>query len=231
MRQLSLILFLSFCSLLAFGQRQQKNLPHYDERPFDFGFAVGLNYYDFRMIPIRDLAGLEGYYNWETTVQPGYTISIISKLRLSEHWELRFTPGFASTERILEFDVVNRFTQNRMAVERKIQSAFLDFPFHFKFRSDRIDNYRLYLLGGLKYSLDLSSDEDVRDDRVFKLRQNDYYYEFGFGVDIYFEYFKFSPQIIASFGLNNQRVEDGTFLVEGLQGVQTRAILINLTFE
>jgi hypothetical protein len=89
----------------------------------------------------------------------------------------------------------------------------------------------LYLLGGPKYALDLSSDEDVQDDRVFKLRSSEINYDLGVGIDIYFEFFKFSPQIIYSFGITNQKVDDGTFFAAGIESLNTRALLINFTFE
>ncbi len=217
------------CSVQA--QRRLKNQPTYDQRKLHFGFSIGLNYYDFKVDEIANLNELTGYYNITTEVEPGYTILIISNLRLGDNSDLRFTPGFASTVRRINFDILDPRTEELVTEMRQIESAFLEFPLEFKYKSDRVDNYRLYVLGGVKYSLDLSSDEDIEDDRVFKLRQNDYSYELGFGVDIYFEYFKFSPQIRATFGVSNTKVEDGTFLVEGINTLQTRAILINFTFE
>ena len=100
-----------------------------------------------------------------------------------------------------------------------------------KYRSKRVDNYGLYVTTGFKYNLDLSSNENVEDDRLFKIRGNDLGYELGFGIDMYFEFFKFSPQIKATFGVNNLLVQDGTFYVEGIERLETRAILLNFTFE
>jgi hypothetical protein len=227
------LLILICLSLAATAQRKAlKNNPKYDRKPLHFGFSIGINYYDFKLQNIADLsADLPGYYNVRSSTAPGYSIHIISNLRLSDHWDFRFNPGFTSTVRSLEFDVVNRFTERRETVSRDIESSFLEFPFHFKFKSDRVGNYRLHLIGGPKYAIDLASDENVVDDRVFKIKSNNISYEIGFGTDIYFEYFKFSPQIIANFGINNIRVEDDTFLAAGLESIQTRAILINFTFE
>ncbi len=227
-------LFILGCSLNLSGQlsRGIKNQPRYDRKPLHFGFSVGLNYFDFRHRYIADLPGqVPGYYNLKSVTAPGYSIAIISNLRLGDHWDLRFNPGFASTVRRLEFDVINQFTQERETEEREIESSFMEFPIYLKFKSERIGNYRLYLLAGPKYALDLASDEDIEDDRVFKLQQDDLSYDLGFGVDIYFEYFKFSPQIIYSFGVSNLKVEDRTFLVEGINALNTRALLINFTFE
>lgn len=218
--------------LAANAQRGRlKNQPTYDERKLHFGFSLGLNYYDFKVDEIADLNRVNGYYNVTTEVEPGYTILIISNLRLGQNADLRFTPGFASTVRRINFEILDPRTEELITAQREIESSFLEFPVEFKFKSNRVDNYRLYVLGGLKYSLDLASDEESEDDRVFKLTQNTFAYELGFGVDIYFEYFKFSPQIRASFGINSNRVPDGTFLVEGINTLQTRALMINFTFE
>lgn len=226
-----LLLFLSL--LLAgasYGQGRLQNMPRYDTRALHFGFSIGVNYMGFKIDPIRNLAALPEFKNVKDVIEPGYTISIISNLRLGHHFDLRFLPGFASTVRNLEFQVLN--DQDELVLEeRSIESAFMEFPLHLKFKSERIGNYRLYVVGGVKYALDLSSDEDSQDDRVFKLQQDDFGYQAGIGIDIYFEYFKFSPQLIATFGATNLRVADGTLLVAGIESIQTRSILLNLTFE
>jgi hypothetical protein len=225
-----LILFVAG-SISTYAQRRLKNQPTYDQRKLHFGFSLGVNYYDFKVDEIRNLNELTGYYNVTTEVEPGYTILIISNLRLGDNSDLRFTPGFASTVRRINFEILDPRTETLVTERRQIESSFLEFPVEFKYKSDRVDNYRLYVLGGLKYSLDLASDQDVDDDRVFKITEDNYAYELAFGIDIYFEYFKFSPQIRASFGFTNSRVGDGTFLVQGINTLQTRALLINFTFE
>ena len=230
LRYLAIVLLIMGCGAL-FAQSRPKNQPKYDRKPLHFGFSLGLNYYDFHIQEIGDLASLDGFYSVESNVSPGYTIRIVSNLRLSDYWDLRFCPGFAATERELIFDVQDPDEDDRELVSRSIESSFIEMPLLLKFKSERINNYRLYVLGGAKYNLDLSSNEDVVDDRIFKLRRNDLFYEFGFGIDIYFEFFKFSPQIVGSWGFADLMVEDGTFLVEGINRLESRSIMINFTFE
>jgi hypothetical protein len=230
LRSLAVLLMMLSTGLLL-AQSKPKNQPKYDRKPLHFGFSLGINYYDFHIQEIPDLPSLESYYSVESNVSPGYTIRIISNLRLGDYWDLRFCPGFAATERELIFDVQDPDEDERELISRSIESSFIEMPLLLKFKSQRINNYRLYVLGGAKYNLDLSSKEDVVDDRVFKLRRNDLFYEFGFGIDIYFEFFKFSPQIVGSWGFADLMVEDGTFLVEGINRLESRAIMINFTFE
>lgn len=230
MRTTFLLIFVLGAATIQ-AQRLPKNMPRYDEKPLHFGFSLGFNYFDFNIEEIRDLAALEGYYSVRSEVAPGYTIRIISDLRLGDFWNFRFTPGFASTERTLIFDVIEPISEERQEVTRKIESSYIELPVALKWKSERIRNYRLYVLGGGKYNIDLASKADIKDDRIFKVQQHDFAYEFGFGVDFYFEFFKFSPQIKASWGFADLLVDDGTFYVEGIHKLETRAILLNFTFE
>ena len=223
---------LALFTIAASGQKLPKHQPKYDYKPIHFGFMLGINYYDFHVQTIEDLSVIEpGYYSVRTETAPGYSIGIIANLRLSDHFDLRFIPTFSATERTLIFDVIEPITDRRMEVKRDITSSFIDFPLELKWKSERVKNYRLYVLGGVKYSYDVSSNEDVEDDRVFKIPHNDLAYEFGFGVDIYFEFFKFSPQIKGSWGFADLIVDDGTYYIQGLHRLESRGVFINFTFE
>lgn len=209
---------------------QLRNQPLYDKTGLHFGFHIGLNWYNFNM-DLKDLSTVDGMFSVRSNALPGYNINIISNLRLSEHLDLRFTPGFAATVRELEFDMIDPRTDQRTLIRRQVESSYVQFPLHLKFKSERIDNYRLYLMGGVRYANDLASKAKVVDDNLFKLQRHTADYEVGFGADFYFEYFKFSPQIRAAWGLTNLLVQDGTPQVSAFDGIRNRAVLINFTFE
>jgi len=208
-----------------------KNQPKYDKKILHFGFCLGIFTNNFKINPVEDLSTVPGYYGFTLNPEPGYKIGIITNFRLSEQWDFRYIPSFATSQRNIIFDVTDPITGERKMVERDIQSSFVENPFELKFKSDRIDNYRWYLLGGVKHSLDLASKKKVEDDNIFKIENNDFAVEFGLGLDFYFEFFKFSPQIKTSFGVRNLKVEDGTYLVEGIDELYSRSIIINFTFE
>jgi hypothetical protein len=59
------------------------------------------------------------------------------------------------------------------------------------------------------------------------------YYEVGFGIDFYLEYFKFSPSIRGVFGLNDELIRDNdpnSPWTSRVDAMQTRGIFINFTF-
>ena len=231
MRMIRIVTLLIALPLVLSAQRGRlRNQPKYDTKPLHFGFSLGINYSDF-YIREYDLTSIPGYYAVRSEVKPGYTIRIVSDLRLADNLALRFVPGFSATVRNLYFDVNDRFSGRRSTVFREVESAFIEVPWELKFRGDRMDNHRWYLLAGLKYTLDLASKMDTKEEEFFKLNRNDLGYEIGVGVDIYFEYFKFSPQLIATFGQADLLIQDGTLLVDGIRSIHTRAVLINFTFE
>lgn len=230
-KKLIILALLGLTTLPALAQRGVENQPHYTERRVHFGFLLGFNFYDFNIEQIENLSTVPGYFSVRSTVNPGYNINIITNLRLTRYLDLRFLPGFASTNRVLTFDVLSPTTGERVQVPREITTSALEFPLEFRYRAKRINNFGMYLLGGVKYNKDLASKEDSEDDRLFKIASNDLFYELGFGLDFYFEFFKFSPQIKASWGFSDLLVQDGTFLVEGIHRLESRSLLLCLTFE
>lgn len=218
--------------MLGLAQRGKlQNQPKYDNRPLHFGFCLGINTYDFKIQPKQDLAAVPGVYNMFTTPQPGYSIGIISNLRLGNYFDLRFVPTFSSTVRRITFDMDDPITNKRFEKEYQVESSFIQFPFELKFKSERINNHRWYVLTGFEFATDLASKEKVDDDTIFKIKRNNASLQAGIGVDIYFEYFKLSPQIKYSWGINNMLVEDGTVPVSGIDKLLSRCFLINFTFE
>lgn len=219
------------CVHSAEAQRKKlQNQPKYDRKPLHFGFTLGINYMDFH-IRTKDLVNYPEVFRVFSTVNSGFNIGIVSDVAFNENLNLRFIPAFATTSRTLNFEIEDSLTNRRAFVIREIESAFIELPLEVKFKSDRINNYRFYLLGGVKYALDLASNEDVRDPEIFKIKSRDFGYELGFGMDIYFEFFKMSPQVKATFGQANLNVDDGTLYSEIIERLETRSVLFQVTFE
>ena len=220
MKKLSayLILILLLGTQGVFAQRRLNkklvNQPKYDYKILHFGFELGINYIDFNIDQVEDLQNIPGLYGIESKSQPGFTLLLISDLRLSNHLNLRFTPGISYTQRDMHFRLYDPVT-GYYERSKTVESTFIEFPFYLKFKSVRLGNGRSYVFGGAKYMIDMASQEKVDDPDLFRVKRHDFSYEVGWGVDIYFEYFKFSPQIKATFGVNDVLVTDGTIFTEG----------------
>ena len=208
---------------------QTLNLPRYDSKPVHFGFILGINQMDFRVRHATQFPA--SVFNVQSVSQPGFLVGIVSNFRLNDHMDIRHVPTYSAGERLLRFDALDPTTGQRRWIDKKIESSLVLLPLELKLKTDRIGNHRWYAIGSVNYSLDLASKAKVVDDRLFKLQQQDWGYDIGVGIDLYFEYFKFSPQLRYQFGQGDLRVQDGTNYVASLNGLQSRCTYIVFTFE
>jgi hypothetical protein len=80
---------------------------------------------------------------------PGFTVGIISSLRLSRDLNLRFLPGLSFGERQLMYNYDVWETDYYLPLQYySIKSTFLDFPLLLKYKARRINNDRPYLIFG-----------------------------------------------------------------------------------
>ena len=161
-------------------------------------------------------------------------MGLIGELRINEFLDARFEPGLLYTQRILGFP---GFTTEAEAL-RDVRSTYIRFPLLLKASARRFGNWKPYITGGVYTSMNLGSNEDSLDDNSsgqFRMKKNVYGYELGFGIDIYTEYFKFSPSIRGVFALTDDHVcpddDPNSPWTGNINAMRTRGFFINFTFE
>lgn len=230
---ISPILFLAIFIFINPAQAQRRKVQNnskYDLRTLHFGFTLAINSTDFRIKHIGDFAQLDSLYVLESIPAKGFNLGPLADLRLGQYFNLRFLPALSFAQR----DLYYTFKSGSVS-KRTVESTFIDFPLDLKYKSARINNYRMYVLGGFKYSLDIASQADVEDEvkgkESVKIKKNDYGYEFGFGIDFYLEYFKFSTEVKMYNGLTNVLVQDNTAFSSPIDKLYSRVFLISFNFE
>ena len=225
-----LLLFFYSNSFSQTQGRKVENLQNFDKQKIHFGYFIGFNQYNFKI-------NYKKNPNYTTQVEEelGLNIGLIGDIRLGEYLNLRFEPGLQTNKSALKFNERSNFTQNSDTL-RSIKSTFIHLPLLLKFSSKKINNFRPYLIGGISTSFNLSSNENSPEDNknnVFRLKSNTLYYELGFGIDFYLQYFKFSPSIRGLFSVKNELVPDNDLespWTGNIDKLSTRGIFINLTF-
>lgn len=224
--------FVLLCSLSGYAQKEKmKNLQFYDYHILHFGFSLGLNKTNFNVQPRDNFYAFDSLYVIESIPQNGFNIGIVSDLRLGEYLNLRFIPGLSFPNRQINYTFV---TPGKTYTHKKqVESTFLYFPLNLKYKSARHNNYRVYVMGGANFAYDLASKADAVEDlnNPIRLRKNDLLYEFGVGIDIYFEYFKFSPELKYSIGTFNMLEPSKNIYSNALKGLTSRVFLLSFTFE
>ena len=224
---------LSFLLSSAFAQRNKiESLPKYDKQIIHFGFMLGLNKTDFVVKRIGEFTYLDSVYVVEVRPQSGFNLGIVTNLRIGEHLDFRFVPDLAFSERDLDYSIyVNTIFES--VVTKKVESTFLEFPFELKFKSNRVGNYRAYVLGGARYTIDMVSQAKVesKDKDFVKINRNDYGYTIGAGFDFYMQLFKLALEIKMYHGVKNLLVADPKIYSRSLNSLHSKIFLISLTFE
>ena len=246
-------LFLSIISFLfAFSALAQPiterglNLPTFYQRKLHFGFSLGFNQTDFRIHTVpnsqlthalhdsirypNDTVNLKAI---RSKADPGFNLGIIVDYRLHQYVRLRFLPGvsFASRTLFYDFEGVRKGSRSFTAT-RKTESAFILLPVNLKLQSKRIRNFGVYVISGATYSIDLASGKkDKASADVVRLKQTDYYFDAGGGVDFYFPYFKFAIELKMSTGLKNILIQDGTEFTSPINKLNSHVFLVSITFE
>lgn len=226
------------------AQRQVvKNLTTFDDKRLHFGFSLGLNALDFSIQHYNTIGDNPHFdpVNIETvdgqpiianrkiradvaTLTPGFTVGIVTNLRLTESLDLRFLPGMSFGERKLTYNIPIEDMTDPLAKEYySIKSTFLDFPLLLKYKAKRMNNQRPYLIGGPAYRIDIS--KTGKDDLV-RLNPFSVYVEAGMGWDMYLQFFRLSTELKFSFGLNNI-LDNGPSGTNGASGSSQKQVYTN----
>jgi hypothetical protein len=233
-KRVSIFGFFILFSIAFSAQRERvEYLPTFDKKLIHYGFYLGLNQNDFKL-NLRE----SPISNADITVESsaGFNVGLIVDLRLHKNLSLRLEPGLVSNTKRILFNHLNTSNIPQDSI-RDIGSTYLHIPLVFKFSTDRYKNIRPYLLGGISYDHNFSSNERNQDDNSsgeFRMKTHNFMYEVGVGIDFYLYYFKFSPSIRGVFAINNEIKYDDDLNSKWTAPVNfmgTRGVFLNFAFE
>ncbi len=221
-------LFLWAPSVLAqFNEKPIINLENEDKAFLNWGYFLGFNSFDFKFSYENDLPDIL------VDRSIGFNVGLIGEMRINKFLDLRLEPGLFYSKRILQFQGFD--TENDGT--REINSTYINFALLLKVSTLRIGNWKPFITGGFSTSLNLGSNEDSLDDNssgTFRMKNNVFNYELGFGIDFYTEYFKFTPSVRGIFAITDELVPDNdpnSPWTGNIDGLFTRGIFVNFTFE
>lgn len=234
---------LLFFQVDAFSQKQKpKNDSWYDDKPLHFGFTLGMNLMDFDITPSGKYGDTDFLQPEVSKLNPGINIQIVTNLRINRYSDLRFLPGVSFGQRNIRYyeDVNPDSKVTKMAIyneSQRLESSFLEFPFLLKYKGDRLNNVRPYIIGGINYRYDLAGKKEYDDEKpvYLRLKRSDIYYEAGAGLDFYLPYFKLSVEIKMSNGLRDVIVHEPAFghaqFVNAIDKVKSQIWVLSFHFE
>lgn len=198
-----------------------------DHKLIHFGFYLGLNNKGFNI----------SYTQPNTLVEVdqkiGFNLGIIGGWRINKNLTLRLEPGLSSNTKTLAFTNITGGENDSI---RKIGGTYLHIPLLLKLNTNRLGNMRPYIIGGLSYDYNFSSNEKNPEDNFggeFRMTTHNFSYEIGIGVDLHMFWFTFSPSIRGIFSINNELVRDNnpnSPWTEPIDFFGTQGVFLNFSF-
>lgn len=230
---LSLLFSLFIGKTSLFAQDRIINSENEEKKTWNFGYYLGIIKTSFRVnykesILPESNVHIEGGY--------GYKIGVIGELKFNQNASIRLEPGLATSVRTLYFN--NRALTTERDSVRKVPATYLHIPLMLKLATNRLNNFRPFVIGGVSYDYNFSANEENPDDNLageFRMKKHNFMYEVGIGVDFYLSYFKFSPSIVGVFSMNNELVPDNNDATSPytapVESMATRGIFLKLVFD
>ena len=200
------IIALLFMALTALAQDNDKilNRQYADMKKVHYGFSVGANFQDLKITNNGFIS--EDGQSWFADVpnhSPGFCVNVLADIRLSNHFNLRFSPGMYFGNKVVKY--FNAFAPEE-ALEptirkqsQNVKATYIVVPVDIKFSAKRYHNIRPYFTGGAMAVYDLSKERPEQ----MRLKDFDVMLTVGMGCDFYLPFFTLCPEVKFCFGLKN----------------------------
>lgn len=217
----------NFCQL-----RDGPHLPDHDDKPYHFGINLGYNKSHFLFSHHPLFLSRDTIMDIESVNNSGINLAWLVNVRMSNHFDLRLHPlDLTFSEK--KFIYTENYRTDTSYVEKKVSSITMSIPVHIKFSSDRIKNFKVYTIGGIKFDYDLASNAGARKaEDLIKLKRTDFSVEVGMGFHFYFPVFVLTPEIKLSSGLVNLHARDESLRYSNvIDKIKSKMITFSLTVE
>ena len=227
-------LFFCFCFLSTSVQGQNArgnyNFLDFQQKPYYFGITLGFNRANYRVFHSSTFINNPDVETAESVSGPGFNLGIVTNLKIGDYFDFRVLPTLSFAERRLEFTPGLVPDQ---PLRTSFESVLVELPFHVRYKSAPYKDMRLFVIAGVKYGFDVASDSKARqaDERV-KIAPTDFSGEIGVGIQFFFPFFIFSPELKMSQGLGNTLIFDESLPQSTvIEKVLSRTFTLSLHFE
>lgn len=192
------LLCFSMAMQAQFSARDNVNYLDFQNKRYYFGMSFGANFSKFHVIQSNALITDQQLHIVESAPEGGFNIHLISNLKMGEYFDFRFNPGFAFMYRSLIYN---------NSAKKSIESVYFETPFNVRFKSAPYKDKRAFVMAGVKYGYDVASNsKSRRSENLIKLSPHDFQWEAGIGMQFYYPFFIFSPEIKISRGFGNSLI-------------------------
>ena len=146
------LLFTQTVMAQRYNSRVEINLAEHDSKPYYFGITIAGNSSRFHSSFHPVFLQSDSILVAEPNNSAGASLGLSGTLRISNRFQFRFNPQLFFIDRGIRYVLgyPDPFSYDETEVVKKVESITMSFPVHLKFQSDRIGNFRVYTLAGIK---------------------------------------------------------------------------------
>lgn len=216
------------------GNSQASNTSYnyggFKNKRFYFGLTLGYRNSNYQLRKSEDFIANDSIAIAESISGNGFAVNAIVNMKIGDFFDFRILPTISFTDRNFEFTYKSEQTR----IDR-IESVFVEMPLLVRYKSAPYRDKKVFVTTGVSYSYDVQSNARVRADKlnnIMRLSPHDFSLEFGAGMQFFFPYFIFSPEIKYSHGLENILIYNNNLPRNTvLEKVYSRTFSISLHFE
>lgn len=225
-----ILAFALFMGHLAFAQKPPVVMHRIgsDEKLVKYGFFLGYhqNYYGIRYSNAFEGTQYDNVSSITSQKNSGFNLGFMVDFRLKDQFTLRIVPvKIALYQNMVDYNMTDGTIDQQL-----IESTRIEPGIYLKYRSVRRDNTRMYIIAGISGSLRSGKAEDLGATDRLEIRKGNAKVEIGFGLENYFEFFKFAPEIRYARGLTNVINPANNFYSNGIGKITTHNFTLYLHF-
>jgi hypothetical protein len=228
-----LVLVLACCAFHSEAQQKRwvrTNNPNYDQRKLSYGFLIGLHTSTFQLNYSDQFVNrpdLDTLHSVTPDWSPGFSLGFIVNYRIADFFDIRLTPDVAFYENKVRYQNTNGTFEDQL-----VETTMVEFPILLKYKSERRENIRMYMIGGFKPAIDASGKKKLEQStESLEVKGTNLSLEAGLGFDLYFPLFKFSPELRYSRGLVNVLGNATNAYGQPLQRINTNTVTLYFLFQ
>ena len=222
---------------IAFTQlREVLNLEDHDDKSFHFGIHLGVNRSHFSFTHNPLFLQRDSILTVESINSTGINLAWLVNLRLGQHFDVRTYPlSLVFTEKAFLYNLKypDIPAGESDVVLKKVQGITMALPLQIKFTSDRIKNFKVYMMAGGRIEYDLSANAGAKKgSNLIKLKPLDYGIDGSIGFHFYFPFFVLTPEVKFGWGMSNLHSRDVDLKYSNvIDKINSRTLTFSLTVE
>lgn len=217
-----------------------------DDRAISYGFFLAGHTNSYRLKYSDAFVNQTGNFARTQSIMPvytpGFSLGFLAVFRLHDQVNILVTPkiGFYEFKTDVNYldGSINTVGRDNTFIDgvafRRVvnEETMIELPILFKYKAQRFNNSRMFFTAGGS-AMFRTKDQEEADLDLIVTTGRDFTVDMGMGFDMYFKYFKFSPEIRFSHGLLNVYRPEATdpLFRNAISEIRRKSVTLYLNFQ